>query len=107
VLGLRAIPKPAHLVVRGGVWFMVGEQQLHVGTDPDFRPERKGHPAFLVRDLTALRRRLEAAGAPTRDELPLPGFRRFYADDPVGNRLEFVEALRGPPVRRARFKNLC
>ena len=92
VLGLAERPKPEALVARGGVWFMCGEQQLHVGVEPDFAPARKAHPAFAVRGLDALQSRLETAGyETTSDDATIPGVRRFYAHDPFGNRLEFLE----------------
>src|ERR1700761_8824315 len=31
LLGLNELPKPASLQRRGGVWFAVGDQQLHIG----------------------------------------------------------------------------
>ena len=55
VLGLTEIPKPAHLIKRGGAWFLAGDMPIHLGVDKDFRPARQAHPAFLVRDLAALR----------------------------------------------------
>jgi hypothetical protein len=92
LVGLEEVAKPAALRARGGVWFRCGEQQLHVGVQPDFEPARKAHPAFRVRGLAELRARLEAAGLETRDDAELAHARRFYADDPWGNRLEFLEA---------------
>ena len=92
VVGLEEIAKPPALQPRGGVWFRCGQQELHVGVQPDFEPARKAHPAFRVRGLDRLRERFEAAGLATRDgEAQVAGARRFYADDPWGNRLEFVE----------------
>ncbi|HEV2230880.1 MAG TPA: glyoxalase [Thermoplasmata archaeon] len=90
-LGLQEIPKPSNLAVRGGVWFRCGDQELHVGIDPKFASAWKFHPAFRVTRLSALRTRLTAAGIDVFDDLPLPRHRRFYALDPFGNRLEFVE----------------
>ena len=46
LLGLREIPKPPALADRGGVWFSLGRQELHIGVEPDFRPALKAHPAF-------------------------------------------------------------
>ena len=91
VVGLDEIPKPRHLAVRGGVWFQCGSEQLHIGIDAEFRPGWKTHPAFRVDGLAELRTRLAEAGTEVFDDLPLPGHRRFYAKDPFGNRLEFVE----------------
>ena len=97
-LGLREVAKPEPLAGRGGVWFQAGAQQLHIGVEDDFQPARKAHPAFLVSDLAALRARLEAAGAPITEDVPLPGRIRFETRDPFGNRLEFQQLLAAPGV---------
>ena len=91
VLGLPELPKPAALVVRGGVWFGNGVFQIHLGAESDFRPARKAHPALLVDDLDSLEASCRAAGfEPVRDT-NLPGYHRFYVADPFGNRLEFLQ----------------
>jgi catechol 2,3-dioxygenase-like lactoylglutathione lyase family enzyme len=90
LLGLSEIPKPASLAGRGGVWFSLGDQQLHVGVEDPFEPARKAHPALRVEGLDALAERLVAAGAPVRWDEDLPGVRRFYTEDPWGNRLELL-----------------
>ncbi|HEV2425071.1 MAG TPA: VOC family protein [Terriglobia bacterium] len=91
VLGLEEIEKPFRLQARGGCWFRCGSQQLHVGVERDFRPARKAHPAFRAADIEALRERLRSQDVKMTEYEALPGVRRFYADDPWGNRLEFVE----------------
>jgi catechol 2,3-dioxygenase-like lactoylglutathione lyase family enzyme len=91
-LGMREIEKPEMLRRRGGCWFQCGEQQLHVGVEAEFRPAKKAHPAFAVSDLEELRCRLAARSIKITDDDSLPGVRRFYAEDPWGNRLEFLEA---------------
>lgn len=93
LLGLPEIPKPAALAGRGGVWYRCGDQMLHLGLEDDFRPQHKGHPALLTREVAGLRVRLEAAGVPTTADAALPGFARFYAADPFGNRLEFLQPV--------------
>jgi catechol 2,3-dioxygenase-like lactoylglutathione lyase family enzyme len=95
-LGLEPIPKPAHLAVRGGLWFRAGAQEVHLGIEPEHRALQRAHPALLVEGLDALRRRLQDHGVETYEDLPLPGHRRFYAKDPFGNRLEFVERSTEP-----------
>ena len=90
VLGWTEIPKPPALASRGGLWFEVGAHQVHLGVEQKFRPARKAHPAFAVADLDALVGRLDAAGVRTTFDDAIPGTRRFYAEDPVGNRLEFI-----------------
>ncbi|HEY6237583.1 MAG TPA: GNAT family N-acetyltransferase [Thermoplasmata archaeon] len=101
LLGLPEIPKPPSLAARGGVWFRCGADELHLGADPSFRAARRAHPAWVVRDLTGVRRRLTQHGVPVEADRALPGFRRFYALDPFGNRLEFLEPSPSPKVRRS------
>jgi catechol 2,3-dioxygenase-like lactoylglutathione lyase family enzyme len=95
VLGLAEIPKPASLAARGGVWFGRGPIQIHLGVEPDFRPARKAHPALLVDDLETLEAACRAAGYLPRHDEELPGYARFYVDDPFGNRLELLQVRPG------------
>ena len=90
LLGLAEVEKPEPLRSRGGVWFAVGSQQLHVGVEEKFAPARKAHPAFGVRDLDGLAARLSAAGEQVQWDDALPDARRFYTEDPWGNRIELV-----------------
>jgi catechol 2,3-dioxygenase-like lactoylglutathione lyase family enzyme len=91
VLGMAEIGKPPVLAARGGAWFRSGSLELHLGVEDDFRPARKGHPGILVTDLDELVRRLRAAGQDVTWDADFPGFRRVYAHDPFGNRLEFLQ----------------
>jgi catechol 2,3-dioxygenase-like lactoylglutathione lyase family enzyme len=93
LLGIRHVPKPAHLAVRGGCWFEDGAVKVHLGVDQDFRPARKAHPALLVNGLPALIGILRAAGVTIVDDEPLEGYERVYVDDPFGNRIELMEPL--------------
>ena len=93
VLGLRELPKPAEMAKRGGHWFECGAQQIHVGVEKDFRAAKKAHPAIRLKDeaaLRALQARLHSAGTSTRDDDEIAESARFFAEDPWGNRLEFV-----------------
>ena len=95
LLGLEEVPKPPLLGARGGVWFRVGRQELHVGIADEFVPARKAHPALRlgsVEELGRLASRLNENGVETRwaDPTEIPGTSRFFADDPWGNRLELV-----------------
>jgi catechol 2,3-dioxygenase-like lactoylglutathione lyase family enzyme len=91
LLGLREIEKPASLRARGGCWFQCGDQQLHIGVEADFRPAKKAHPALAVSNFDTLRNLLLGHNVKITDDESLPSTRRFYAEDPWGNRLEFVE----------------
>ncbi len=93
VLGLTEIMIPEALQEHGGVWFACGEQQLHIGPVPRFEPQPRGHPAFLVDDLTHLQARLHAVGAAVEEAIQEPGWVRCYGRDPFGNRLEFRQQL--------------
>lgn len=90
VLGVPRVQKPPHLEGRGGCWFESGSVRIHLGVEDEFRPARKAHPAFLIEDVPTLRDQLDEAGVETVDDQPLPGYDRFYAYDPFGNRLEFL-----------------
>jgi catechol 2,3-dioxygenase-like lactoylglutathione lyase family enzyme len=89
LLGLEELEKPEALRGRGGCWFALpGGLQLHIGIQEPFVPATKAHPAFLVTAYDALR---EQFGAP--EEKTIAGVRRFFTNDPWGNRLEFTEAV--------------
>jgi catechol 2,3-dioxygenase-like lactoylglutathione lyase family enzyme len=90
LLGLLEVAKPAALAGRGGCWFVGSGIQLHLGVERPFTPAGKAHPAFAVDDLDAARAELATAGIATTDDGLEVGFRRFYGQDPFGNRLEFV-----------------
>jgi hypothetical protein len=71
------------------MWFEGG---IHLGIEPGMQPSAKMHPALLVLDLEAWKRRLIDAGCEWRDADDLPGVRRGHTKDPFGNRLELVES---------------
>lgn len=91
VLGLREVDKPPALAARGGLWVRADRLEIHLGVERDFRPARKAHPGILVTDVDALADRLARGDVLITWDDGLPGFRRFYAADPVGNRLEFLQ----------------
>ncbi|KOR76003.1 VOC family protein [Paenibacillus solani] len=95
LLGWTEIPKPEILKKRGGVWFLCGTHQVHIGVQPDFVPATKAHPAFHVQNLDELRDYLQQQDIQVTDDEARAdeGVRRFYINDPFGNRLEFLEWL--------------
>lgn len=90
LLQLQEIEKPADLKNNGGCWFSIGMQDLHIGVEEPFSPNKKAHPAFQVADLNAVRHALRSAGYPIYESDPLPYAQRFFTTDPFGNRLEFL-----------------
>ena len=91
LLGFREVAKPAELAARGGVWFENEMVRVHLGVEKTFQPARKAHPAFQVAGLEGLRSILSGANVDITPDSALPGYNRFYAQDPFGNRLEFLE----------------
>lgn len=92
LLGLDEVAKPPVLAARGGCWFRGHGIELHLGVEEPFAPARKAHPGLLWPDLDGLAARLSAAGHEIAWSDELPGYRRFHAFDPHGNRLEFLTA---------------
>ncbi len=97
VLGLAEIPKPDSLAGRGGFWMELDGLQIHVGTEDGVdRAASKAHLAYEVEEVTEWRARLEKRGVPILDSIPIPGYDRFEARDPFGNRIEFIGTRREP-----------
>ncbi len=94
LLGFTEISKPPELAKRGGAWFESGTTQLHLGVEPDFRPARKAHPAFIVDNLDALLEKIQVAGYEIDSSQPsLDGYKRAHVFDPFRNRIELMEKL--------------
>jgi len=92
LLGFRVLEKPPILAARGGRWYQRGDVTLHLGVEEDFRPAKKAHPAFAVDDYDQLLVRLRGVGVDVRGDESIPVTTRCYVDDPVGNRLELIDA---------------
>jgi predicted enzyme related to lactoylglutathione lyase len=94
-VGLVEVEKPEPLRARGGAWFRApsGAFELHVGIEDPFTPARKAHPAIAVADIEALAERVAAGGGAVAWDEHLPEVRRFHTSDPVGNRVEFQQAV--------------
>lgn len=95
LLGWTEIPKPEPLLKRGGVWFQCGIHQVHIGVQRVFSPATKAHPAFQVKNIDELREHLVKENIEVTDDEARTdeGVKRFYINDPFGNRLEFLEWL--------------
>ncbi len=90
-LGLNELQKPEALRARGGLWLALGQCELHLGVEKDFSPARKAHPGFAVDDLDAIAAQIESYGQKLRWDTTLNDRRRFFTEDPFGNRLEFLQ----------------
>jgi catechol 2,3-dioxygenase-like lactoylglutathione lyase family enzyme len=91
LLGLREIPKPEPLRVRGGVWFDAGGLDVHISVE-----EQRGvadsqrHFGLECADVDGVQARLKAAGLETESGRPAP-WKRCFVRDPFGNRIEIHE----------------
>ena len=91
ILGFTELEKPPVLAARGGCWFRGGQLEVHLGVEKDFRPAAKAHPGILIQGVDEVASRLVERGVEVDWDDNFPGMRRFYAFDPLGNRLEFLE----------------
>lgn len=92
LLRLDELEKPPALAKRGGVWFDLPDgRQLHPGVAEPFTANRKAHPAFVAVDLDALAGEMKASGYAVRWDEELAPRRRFYSEDPFGNRIEYMQ----------------
>jgi hypothetical protein len=90
---MQEVAKPPVLAARGGCWFSGDGVEVHVGVEEHFVPARKAHPALLISGLRSLADRLEGRGFTVEWDGDFPGYERFYAHDPFGNRIEFLEPV--------------
>ena len=95
VMGLEEVPKPDGSRGRGGAWYQLGQMQLHLSIEEPLRHDciSKRHVCYTVSDLAEAEERFRNAGVEIMpDDLPTPGWSRFYVRDPGGNRLEIAQA---------------
>jgi catechol 2,3-dioxygenase-like lactoylglutathione lyase family enzyme len=94
VMGLTEVPKPAESRGRGGAWYQLGSMQLHLSIEDGLGAEciSKRHVCYTVPDLAAAEHKFREAGVEILpDDIPTPGWTRFYVRDPGGNRLEIAQ----------------
>lgn len=96
VMGMQEVPKPETSRGRGGAWYQLGQMQLHLSVEEP-RGENcisKRHVCYTVSDLAEAERRFRSEGVEiVPDDMPMPGWSRFYVRDPGGNRLEIAQAV--------------
>lgn len=74
---------------RPGAWLDGGSFELHL-SERDEQPGGDAHVAIAVDDVSAVRERCLAAGAPWEDADAQFGEGRGFTRDPAGNRIEVV-----------------
>lgn len=90
VLGLEEIEKPDSLKASGGVWFKIGDVELHLGMENN-QVKTKAHPAFEIENIDKVREYLTEKGMKIKEEIQIPDRKRFLFYDVFGNRIEFLE----------------
>ena len=95
VMGLQEVPKPEASRGRGGAWYQLGLIQLHLSIEDGLEENciSKRHVCYTVSNLAEAEQRFRDAGVEILpDDIPTPGWSRFYVRDPGGNRLEIAQA---------------
>ena len=91
VLGLQEASRPEAELGRPGIWYQLGDVQLHIQCrEGDLSERSDRHIAMLVDNVPAVLQHLEANGIEVSGAQTLRGRERLFCRDPFGNRIEFV-----------------
>ena len=95
VLGMTEVDDASSAGGPGGCQFRSGDLEFDFDVDLDAPAPypRQAHPGAVVADIDALAARLAERGVAVEWDDKFLGYRRFYARDPLGNRLEFLQQL--------------
>jgi catechol 2,3-dioxygenase-like lactoylglutathione lyase family enzyme len=95
VLGMTEVGDAGSAQGPGGCQFRSGDLEFDFDVDLSAHAAvpRRAHPGTLVSDIDALAARLAEQGVAVEWDDKFLGYRRFYAHDPLGNRLEFLQPL--------------
>lgn len=91
LLGFHLVEKPPSMNNQGGAWFRRDEIEMHVTPVANFTPETQAHPCFVTQKIESLGKVLEEHKYPVTWDMTIPNRKRFFTNDPAGNRLEFME----------------
>ena len=87
-LGLRELQRPECAVLTGGLWFDAGGLALHLSVEEQrMGADTQRHFGLGCGNVDGLKARLKAAGVEIEDGPPVP-WKRFFINDPFGNRIE-------------------
>jgi len=94
VMGMAEVPKPESSRGRGGAWYQLGPVQLHLSLEDSAGAGlSKRHVCYTVNNLAEAEEQFRRAGVEIiADDLPTPGWHRFYVRDPGGNKLEIAQS---------------
>ena len=101
VMRLQEVPKPEASRGRGGAWYQLGPMQLHLSIEDGLGADchSKRHVCYTVENLAEAEDQFRNAGVEILpDDIPTPGWSRFYVRDPGGNRLEIAQDVSDKPI---------
>ena len=93
LLGLQEIPKLGETRKSGGLWFQANNIEIHIGIEKNFLPAKKAHIALCgssIEQITRLANLLQNQQYPVRWDHKIPSIKRFFTEDPFGNRIEIL-----------------
>jgi catechol 2,3-dioxygenase-like lactoylglutathione lyase family enzyme len=91
--GILGMTEIARTQDEGGCHFRSGDMEFDFDVELGTLIPRQAHPGTLVPDIDALAARLAEQGVTIEWDDKFPGYRRFYARDPLGNRLQFLQQV--------------
>jgi catechol 2,3-dioxygenase-like lactoylglutathione lyase family enzyme len=73
--------------------FELRDEKIEGGikVEPGFGITKKEHPGFEIENLVEVKEFLRENGVWLKDEIPIPGRKRFSFYDPFGNKIELLE----------------
>ena len=93
VLGMTEVDGGTAAGAAGGCRFRHGDLEFDFDVESGNWFPRQTHPGTLVANIDALAARLAEQGIAVEWDDKFPGYRRFYARDPLGNRLQFLQPV--------------
>ena len=95
ILGMTEVDGTSSADGQGGCQFRSGDLEFDFDVDLAAHAPypRHAHPGTLVADIDAFAARLAEQGVTVEWDDKFLGYRRFFARDPLGNRLEFLQPL--------------
>ena len=76
----------------GGLWYQVADIQLHIGVENEVNKSKR-HAAFEISNAEEAKQHLIRHGVTLKDEIQIPGQKRFSFIDPFDNRIELLQKI--------------
>lgn len=93
ILNFVEVEKPENLKRNGGFCCQSGEITLHIRLENINETKSKRLVAFIIQNITQVKKTFKNNGILIQEEVPIPGIKRFSCFDPFHNRIEFLERV--------------